>query len=386
VSRFEITLRTVTPTFCRGHDQAAAELRAPSLKGNLRWWYRAWHPLAVAEPPLGPWSEARVMGDTTSQGQCPFLLRVETESPVRTITWREYENRAPKGSRDRPGGIRYLGFAFRETKKKEREGESGNGPHQAIAPGTRFKAVHQFRNPIGDEAAKGLVAAWWLFAHLGGLGARSRRGFGSLALERWSWPGREELLRALPLPAEADDVDDWTALYEKGLDSLESWHTTEGSWPRNHPHPHLGRNTTVVLDRQSGWRTADDALEKAGQALAAGRREHRGPLGPVDGRVTLGLPLTTGHRRDREWLPGAYQREPIEPSGRHASPLHLHVGAFRGGFGLCWARLSGPIPGLDPYSVRIKSGGDTIRDQAPNTLDNFVAALDGIRWKPGDRT
>jgi len=142
----------------------------------------------------------------------------------------------------------------------------------------------------------------------------------------------------------------------------------------------------VVLDERSGWRTSEDALETAGKTLAAGRREHRGPPGPVDGRVTLGLPLTTGRRPAREWLPGAYQREPIELSGRHASPLHLHVGAFRGGFGLCWARLSGPVPGLEPYSVRIKNDRGTIRDQAPNTLDDFVAALDGVRWKPGDRT
>ncbi len=216
MTKFEIALRTVTPTFCRGNDPAVAEVRAPSLKGQLRWWYRAWHPQAVARAPLGPWSEARVMGDTVSQGQCPFLLRVEIAEDMKTIPWRDLENRAQRGSRVKVGGIRYLGFAFRKARKDPVD-------HHAIAAGTEFKAVHQFRRPIGDEAARGLVAAWWLFAHLGGLGARSRRGFGSLALASWAWPGRDELLAQLPLPSQARDAESWEASVEEGLDTLDRW-------------------------------------------------------------------------------------------------------------------------------------------------------------------
>lgn len=140
-----------------------------------------------------------------------------------------------------------------------------------------------------------------------------------------------------------------------------------------------------MIDGEGGWRRAEDALESAGQRLAVGRREHRGPPGPVDGRVTLGLPLTTGLGPKRTWLLGAFRRERIEGGDRHASPLHLHIGAYRGGFGLCWSRLSGPVPGRGDYRVVVDGSRETIRAEAPDTLGNFVAALDGMRWTPGDR-
>lgn len=378
MSGFEIALRTVTPTFCRGAGPEAAELRAPSLKGLLRWWYRAWHPLAVTGPLDGPWAEGRVMGDTHVQGQCPFLLRVRAPEPLPLIRWADYERTIPRGSRDQVGGIRYLGFAFRPTREVPKE-------HRAIAANVRFEALHQFRRPITDQAARGLVAAWWLLAHLGGLGARSRRGFGSLSLEGWSWPEWDDLLKELPLPAQAATAEAWQAAVRQGLDTLEGWLGAGMTWPANYPHPHFGRSATVVADTDRAWRREEDTLEAASRVLATSRRDHRGPPGAIDGRVTVGLPLTTGRgASSRSWEPASWLRNQIE-GDRHASALHLHIAAFQGGFGLCWSRLSGPVPGRGDYRVRIRHSRDTIRAEAPDTLGKLVAELDGQRWTPGGR-
>ena len=35
------TLRTITPLFLAGADQTTAELRAPTFRGLMRYWYRA---------------------------------------------------------------------------------------------------------------------------------------------------------------------------------------------------------------------------------------------------------------------------------------------------------------------------------------------------------
>ncbi|GCE46981.1 type III-B CRISPR module RAMP protein Cmr1 [Thermosporothrix hazakensis] len=35
------TLRTLTPLFLAGANQKAAELRAPSFRGQMRYWYQA---------------------------------------------------------------------------------------------------------------------------------------------------------------------------------------------------------------------------------------------------------------------------------------------------------------------------------------------------------
>lgn len=38
---FDETMELITPCFCAGADQAKAEIRAPSIRGELRWWFRA---------------------------------------------------------------------------------------------------------------------------------------------------------------------------------------------------------------------------------------------------------------------------------------------------------------------------------------------------------
>lgn len=381
MSPFELSLRTVTPCFCRGRDASTPELRPPAFKGQLRWWYRAWHPLAVLGPGDGPWAEGRVMGGTESHtGQSPFLLRIVEPEEKREITWQQIERDAPRGSRMQVGGTRYLGFTFRET----RDGRERT-QHSAIAENVAFTAMHRFPRPkaMSEEAARGLVAAWWLLAHLGGVGARARRGFGSLALEGWSWPGREQLLAELPLPSRAANAGEWQELTLRGLNVLQAWRGS-GSWPDGYPHPHLGPGATVVVQSELESQRAMDALEEAGRSLAESRREHRGPRGEVDGRVTVGLPLTTGRRPTTTWQPGSWRTERID-SDIHASPLHLHVGAFKGGVGLVWSRLTGPVPGLGQYRVSKDNSRDTIRQQAPNTLDAIVRSLEGTRWTVGAR-
>ena len=34
------TVELITPCFCAGADQTTAEIRAPSIRGELRWWFR----------------------------------------------------------------------------------------------------------------------------------------------------------------------------------------------------------------------------------------------------------------------------------------------------------------------------------------------------------
>ena len=69
-----ITLELLTPCFCAGADQARAEVRAPSIRGQLRWWFRV----------LGgtPEQEKRVFGGV--HGDAPaasaIVIRVRSEA------------------------------------------------------------------------------------------------------------------------------------------------------------------------------------------------------------------------------------------------------------------------------------------------------------------
>ena len=41
MDRAEITFKTVPPLLLAGADQKKAEMRVPSIRGQLRWWFRA---------------------------------------------------------------------------------------------------------------------------------------------------------------------------------------------------------------------------------------------------------------------------------------------------------------------------------------------------------
>ncbi len=376
MNKLVIDLRVLTPAFVRGADPARPELRAPSFKGQLRWWYRAWNPLAWK--PGQAWSEGRVFGGTRQgEGQCPFTLRLREVPRFEPVSWRAFSASAPRGNRRGPGGLRYLGFSL---------GMRQHGvavDHRAVPAGVRFKAVHLFRAEPGREQARGLLAAWWLLAHLGGIGARSRRGFGSLAIEGWEWSGHDELLAELPLPFQATRAEDWARALVDGLDVLERWAPKRGGWPAMAPN--LGPGTEVAIDGR-GWRSIEEALEDAGRRFATWRMGHRAPPNRIEDRVTIGLPLVTGRGpRRRSWRPAAFRTERVK-SDRHASPLHLHVGAWRGGLGVTWSLLAGPRPGLERYRVHELEGNRTYREVASDILPGFVSGVAGPRWSAGTRS
>src|ERR1019366_2140459 len=48
------TIEFLSPTFCRGAYQDTPEIRAPSIRGMVRWWFRALH-----APPEGGGDQRR---------------------------------------------------------------------------------------------------------------------------------------------------------------------------------------------------------------------------------------------------------------------------------------------------------------------------------------
>jgi CRISPR/Cas system CMR-associated protein Cmr1 (group 7 of RAMP superfamily) len=154
------TLNLLTPCFCSGSDQTKAEIRAPSVRGHLRWWFRTLggftsHPGSVRE------QEAAVFGATAGdEGHASLLvIRVSLlcSSAAKNADQMGASLHEPKG---------YLLFPLR--------GKS----HGVIESGS-FKLDVQWR---GDRAMwPGIQALVTVFGHLGSLGFRSRRGYGALA-------------------------------------------------------------------------------------------------------------------------------------------------------------------------------------------------------------
>jgi CRISPR-associated protein Cmr1 len=156
MQRLQLTCEVVTPLFCAGADQQRPEIRPPSIRGAMRFWFRALHGAVMGNDVKAVQQrESAVFGATERASVVKIRVQV---SSFRAETFKFTDLY-----------LRYLGFGLFGT----RDG----GPRSYVPPGTKFGIELLSTDAhILDEAA----AALWMLLNLGGLGARSRRGWGSL--------------------------------------------------------------------------------------------------------------------------------------------------------------------------------------------------------------
>lgn len=173
----EATYRIVTPMFLGGADQKPDDgVRPPSFKGALRFWWRAlhWgHYLHEARDDAGALKllhqqEARLFGiaaDDKASGQGCCLLRVHSDA--KTLTKAQLPNAS--------AGHQYLLglglYHFRDQYLRD-----------GLAPG-EVKVTVRFRPGTSRDDINSVAKALLALGLFGGLGSRSRKGFGSLAIQ-----------------------------------------------------------------------------------------------------------------------------------------------------------------------------------------------------------
>ncbi|MCS7035548.1 MAG: type III-B CRISPR module RAMP protein Cmr1, partial [Saprospiraceae bacterium] len=143
--------RTISPMFIGGADPDKAELRPPSLKGALRFWWRAMNAHLVKEGGLKKLreTEAEIFGDTTHRSSVEVSI-----SWIKEVEFKE----------NLKGDLLYMAYGAHHRK--------------AFGVGTEFQVTLSSKNASHLEEAK---KAFSLLTHLGGLGAKSRNGFGAFA-------------------------------------------------------------------------------------------------------------------------------------------------------------------------------------------------------------
>lgn len=153
-------LELITPCFCAGADQGKAEIRPPSIRGELRWWFRV----------LGgsPEDERTVFGGVHHDPKASaIVVRVSDVQPI------VRESDLPGDKPGRP--LFYLGYFLH--KSGESEGQRV-GRHAFFSPGTSFNLHLRFRQSIDPRLQDHLDRTLQAFTILGSLGSRSTRGFG----------------------------------------------------------------------------------------------------------------------------------------------------------------------------------------------------------------
>ncbi|MBL7815761.1 MAG: type III-B CRISPR module RAMP protein Cmr1 [Saprospiraceae bacterium] len=156
------TCELITPLFMSGADGTTPELRAPSIKGALRFWWRAMNGHLTIEELKK--QEGQIFGDTSQRSRI-IIKGIELTSP-------KIVKRSPLPHRER--GFMKEAFDTRQF--------------FTLKIGFIDNAVFTI------EQVKSLV---YLTFTLGGLGNRSRRGFGSVKLSGTDKPTISVILKHL---------------------------------------------------------------------------------------------------------------------------------------------------------------------------------------------
>lgn len=336
MQKLSVVLETITPLFLAGADpRGKPELRAPSVRGALRYWLRAL---------LGGFDEfqtrdslqrqeSKVFGSTDPKrgGASSILIRTGSIEGERQDFPFIKQGAIQLRGKNKPTGRDYLWWSMPQV---SREGQDNYLPPRRYLPkGTRFEISLQTRFAEQNFSTELLHAgaALWCLVQLGALGARSRRTAGCLAIQDAT--GAEQL-PSFDTPDSAEklaiQLGDGLAKIRKVLGHAPSHKTSNGF-----DVLHADTCQIWVLTGDMPWQTSEEAVEAIGAKFRDFRGiqhyepDHQNVRAWITGNIlqpsftvqrsVFGLPIEfhySDHTRDI--LQGS-------PHERRASPLHLHV-------------------------------------------------------------
>lgn len=312
-NRIQRSYRFLTPVFgggvrldgARKPADPVTPVRGASIVGQLRFWWRACNPRGCRTLADLAAAEAAVFGSTREAGKV-WLSVAEQPALRQDFAVLEGKFDAVKGRR----GLAYGAFPLRDTDGGQRHGVLHDHGSSKFALDVT----------CGAHRAD-LEAALWAWAHFGGLGGRTRRGFGAVEqvdpapvglAEGWA---RFVAGVKVPWPHLAERPAIGRQAFENGTQALEA---LLGAFQRLRQGPGTGRRKGQQRPGRSYWPEADAIRRQTGQRAAS----HQTPVSNADAfpRAAFGTPIIF-HFKD----PGDPRDTTLVPEGRNrlASPLVL---------------------------------------------------------------
>lgn len=255
MKEFKVDLEVITPMFLHGADGIKAEIRAPSIKGMMRYWWRA----AKAEDNIQKLKkcEDNIFGST--EGKAKVYIKLLLKKSIKRNDLSFNQNQI---------GLNYLFPPIFIGKVK------GGIPKEYFDVGTKFSIILSAYDHDEEQLIQA-IASLWLMIYLGGLGSRSRRGGGNLAVENTEGKGIPDINFKIN---SAENLKNWL---EKNYSKVRKIINPSGV-TQKYSNLH-GAKLKIVDDEKNSWQ---DALEKLGEIY----KEHRREYDLID-RAAMGLPI-----------------------------------------------------------------------------------------------
>lgn len=337
--RIEADYEVATPMFCGGAEpENSAELRLASFKGALRFWWRA-----LAWPRLGGRLEAirreedELFGSAEG-GQSRVLMKLDLPggAPKILTTGGVLRVSSRSSARVVGDGACYLGYGVMEA-FAGRNKSKGQFTRACLQAPFRFTVQIRCRD-LDGKRRESLENALIALGTLGGMGAKSRKGYGSLVLrslcadgeERWKPPldigGLESVIRrlcgdvnghALPEYAALSDLSRFVLAPSGKAEPLEMLDLVGRELVRYRSWGYGGK---ILGSERSEKRFKDDQeLMKSLKARSMEPSTH-------PRRIAFGLPHNCGNRPNQQVGPwndrSGSARKNLD---RRASPLFIHI-------------------------------------------------------------
>ncbi len=335
----------LTPMFLGSADpQSDPELRAPSVRGALRYWLRAlaggvnWENTGKS---MGiaflQELEREIFGSTDMGSAVSVRVLPENQTSFSPFA-KEKAIRTPEGAY-LPTGRDYLFWSMAES---GRQGDPRYRPaRKYIVPGSKFRIILRsvFSAEGSSRKLKKAAAAAWLLGNLGALGSRANRGAGSFQLTL------EENVEGLPIFRFCETVEELQEYLARGIEQCLKTLAGETAGWRSYTSPPDydilapgAAEIWIVASNKGGWASYNAALNGIGEKIRDFRRYHNGigkedhdavlkwleegkkEGGPNIHRAVFGLPLPFRYSHG-----GAGDVIQSDKSSRRASPLKMRI-------------------------------------------------------------
>ncbi|ODS41418.1 MAG: type III-B CRISPR module RAMP protein Cmr1 [Candidatus Altiarchaeales archaeon WOR_SM1_79] len=204
-----------------------SEIRVPSIKGVIRWWFRAITPHNDIKELKK--IEEGIFGSTEKASK--IRMRIEYENLL-TGNWsnkdrKKYESFV-KNKRYSINGFYYLSFTnFVESTKK---GETD--VRQFIAPRSKFNLII---SSLDKNAFENAVISFWFALNFGGFGNRARRGFGDLKVRKVEInpkPANGEILNSFSFNPD-NTLESYNEMIKNGIEGWKKYFEKKGCGSTN---------------------------------------------------------------------------------------------------------------------------------------------------------
>lgn len=399
-----LTVEVTTPLFNPGAAAGAVNqvgVRPSAIRGVMRFWFRA-----LAGIVAGPDTSLLSSLDEEVFGSMARPSSVVIRVPVQPALSRQPF--LPTGPRARAGGWTAYMLGPRLTAVRTRGTAEVTEPY--VPPGATFDIClrARTRDQLDDARTALALASLWLTCAYGGIGARTRRGFGGLRITAadgqlpapWTTqnvlsPGLghyERITRLWPTGPVGECVRHLGSLAERHGATLRL-----AQWDASPPYPVLSRTRTLAgVSGGEAFLNWADVAEYAGEQLRRFRaRASRSAQGPEPAtprealfgssnrfpQGALGLPIMYPEMTEVN----VYQDKRIPL--RRPSQLWLRpVGEGDQWRLLSFAFFSQFLPGSNPPEVLLRAGGRQLKVLTVADDDIVTSATEWITTLAADET